>query len=136
MKDKDVKFLSGGARLQFDGDGFAINLFGDPNNRNAFFVADWRDIVMGIVGSGQVLIHGSIQRMPPNFKNTSTFGNMHALIGLRDLTVPNTYYAGATGSNVTNDTQLTELNTNLLTWIAIERKSSAVNVKITHTNAQ
>jgi len=133
MKDKDIKFLNAGARLTFDGDGWAINPF---DNSNAFWVGDWRDIIIAAVGSGQVIVHGSNQRTPPNFKNPSTFQNIHAPITLADLSVPNTYYAGTAGTNVTNATQLTEVNTNMLTWIAFERKSTAVNIKVTYTNAQ
>lgn len=133
MKDKDIKYLSAGVRLQFDSDGFAINPFDEGN---AFFVGDWRDIIIGLAGSGQIIVHGSHQRLPPNFKTASSISNFHVPITLADLSIANTYYSGTTGVSVAASSALVEVNTNLLTWVAIERKSQAVNVKLTVTNAQ
>lgn len=130
--NKDVKFINQGEALNFNIGGFAI----DPQNNNAFFAADHINVVLAVVGTGNVVVYGSTQRTPPDFSAASTIDNSYVPIVLSDYAVPNTYYPGATGVTVAVETKVVELNTNLLTWVAISRSVNTVDVKMTETNAQ
>ena len=133
MKDKDVKYINSGTQLEFNLDGFAINPF---DNSTAFFAADWRDIILGVAGTGNIKVLGSNQVLPPDFMAGSTIDNLYTGIILADLTIPNTYYNGSVGVTVAGATALVEVNTNLLTWISIQRTVDTVETKLTFTNAQ
>lgn len=131
---RDLKFIAGGNPLTFDaGTGFAIN----PEDETAIaFSGDYRNQVLGVVGTGTVIVYGSSQRLPPNFNLPSTIGNLYTPIVLADYSVANTYYAGASGVSVAASTKIVELNTNLLTWIAIHRSADTVDVILTETDNQ
>ncbi len=134
---KDIKFINQGVaddRLEFNLDGFAVN----PDTKDAWFGGDFRDIVMTLVGTGTVIVYGSAQRLPPNFAAASTISNSYAPIALVDYSLEGStaFIPGATGGTVANETKLFELDTNLLTWIAVKRSVNTVDVLLTETNAQ
>ncbi len=129
---RDVKYIKSGEKLDFDaGSGFAIN----PQNETAIaFAADFRNQVLTVVGSGTVIVYGSIQKTPPDFTAPSTIDNSYAPIVLADYSVQNTYYNGASGVAVSGSTKIVELNTNVLSWVAIHRSANTVEVKLTETD--
>lgn len=133
MKDKDVVFVNNGEALTFDAvSGFAIN----PQNDTAWFGADFRDLLLTVVGTGTVVVYGSNQKVPPDFTATSDIDNSYVAVMTADYTTPNTYNAGGSGVVVAGATKIVEVNTNMLTWIGISRSAETVNVKLTMTNAQ
>ena len=128
---------SNGDKLTFNGDGWAINPTVIPGQGffdNSFFTATWRDILIGLTGTGTLEVYGSIQQAPVDFTQPSGVGNMYALVVLSDYTTPNTYTAGTV--SVSNSTKIVELNTNLLTWVGIKRSIDTVDAILTITNAQ
>lgn len=135
--NKDVKWIPGtGAALTFDAiTGFAIN----PSNETAIaFAADFRDVLLTVVGTGNVIVYGSTQKDPPDFTIPSTITNSYAAIRLNDYTTigAGSFLDGTTGITVAGATAIVELDTNLLTWCAIHRSANTVDVKMTITNAQ
>ncbi len=135
--NKDVKFFNNGNPLNFDIAGYAIN----PDNNNAFFGADHRDLLITVVGTGNVLVLGSAQKLPPDFSSPSTITNSWVYITTADYSIPATFYAGNAGVTVSASTKLVELDTNELTWVAIfrtngEGEGDIVDVLLTETNAQ
>lgn len=134
MNNRDIKFIKGGDPLAFDlSSGFAIN----PEEESAIaFAGDYRNAVLAVVGTGTVIVYGSSQKAPPDFTSPSTINNSYAPVMLADYTTPATYYAGGAGVAVSSATKLVEINTNLLTWIAIHRSAETVDVKLTLTDNQ
>jgi len=130
--DKYTIFYNGGNKLTFNVSNFAVTTDG----KTAFQCTDFRNLLITVVGTGNVKIYGSCQKTPPNFSSPSTITNSYVPIVLADYSTPNTYYAGSAGVSVTADTAIVELNTNLLTWIAIERSLNTVEVLLTETNNQ
>lgn len=130
--NKDVKFINEGNALSFNVGGFAVH----PVGGNAWFGADFRNILITAVGTGNIIVYGSAQKTPPDFTTASTITNSYVPIILADYTTPNTYYAGGTGVTVTASSAIVELNTNLLTWIGIFRSVNTVDVILTETNNQ
>lgn len=134
MNPKDVKFINQGKDLDaltFDVAGFAIN---PADGTNAFFGADFRNVLLTVVGTGTVFVLGSEQRLPPDFSVGSTIQNTWAPIVTADYSVQNTYYDGTTGVIVAGETKIVELNTNMVTWFAIFRSVDTVDVLATVTN--
>lgn len=132
---RNVKPIPGtGAALTFDaGTGFAVN----PDGKTAIaFAADFRNQVLTVVGTGTVIVYGSTQKDPPDFTVASTITNSYAPIVLADYSIQNTYYNGAAGVTVAGATKIVELNTNVLTWVAIHRSAGTVDVKLTETDNQ
>ena len=134
MNNRDVKFIKGGDALEFDADsGFAIN----PDGQTAIaFAGDYRNQVLTVVGTGTVIVYGSCQKTPPDFSQAVTIDNSYVAVMLADYTTPNTYYAGGAGVSVTAEAKMVEINTNLLTWIGINRSADTVDVKFTETDNQ
>jgi len=130
--NKEVRYIRDGAALNFDAGGYAVN----PEDDTAVFAGDFRDQVLGIVGTGTVVVYGTNQKTPPDFTAPSTITNFYVPIVLVDYSLVNTYYAGTAGVTVAGTSKLVELNTNLLTWIAIHRSVNTVDVLLTETNAQ
>jgi hypothetical protein len=131
--NKDIKFINNSKPLVFNVGGFAI----DPQSENAWFGGDFRDLVLTVVGTGTVKVYGSAQQLPPDFTLPSTISNSYTPIALADYSLAtNTILAGSAGVTVAGATKLVECNTNLLTWIAIERSADTVQVLLTETNAQ
>jgi hypothetical protein len=122
MPMKDVKFKTD---ITFDGG------LSDP-----IAVSDWITCAITVVGTGNIVIHGSEQEAPPDFTAASTINNSHVEIMLADYTTPNLYYSGTAGVTVAASTAIVELNTNLLTWICIERTAGTADVLVTYTNNQ
>ncbi len=125
-----TNFIPGsGEKLTFDaGTDFAIN----PDGQNSIcFTADHRNQVIGIVGTGTVTVYGSMQKAPVDFTAPSTIDNLYAVIVLADYSLSSSNYV--TSLSVTNATKIAELNTNLLTWIAIHRSANTVDVKLIET---
>lgn len=130
MAEKMVNFVDG-ISLTFDPvTGFAINPF---TGENCFNTADWRDILITGVGNGILSVFGSIQQAPVDFTLASTITNSYVPVVLADYTTPNTYFSG---SVTVAGTSIVELNTNLLTWIGIQRSVNTVDAVLTKTNAQ
>lgn len=134
MNNRDIKFINGGNKLVFDsGTGFAIN----PESQTAIaFSGDYRNQVIAVKGTGTVIVYGSNQKTPPDFTASVTIDNFFVPIVLADYSVKNTYYDGTVGVVVSSSAKMVELNTNLLTWIAIHRSADTVDVKITETDNQ
>lgn len=136
MNPKDVKFLNqsgkAGDPLVFDVSGFAIA----PDGGNAWAVADFMALVLTGVGIGTLKVLGSAQRLPPDFSSPSTILNSYAEMVLADYSVPGAYYSGSAGVTVSSSTKIVEVNTNLLTWIAITRSVDTVDALLTETNNQ
>ncbi len=131
MVPRDIKFINGGEPLEFDaGTGFAIN----PDNGTAMFGGDFRNLLLAAVGTGVVIVYGSTQKDPPDFTAPSSIQNAYAPIVLADYSLSNTYYDGATGVTAAGNTKIVELNTNLLTWVAIHRSVDTVEVLLTETD--
>lgn len=132
MSQRDLKYINGGRKLDWDSvSSFAIN----HDLENAVcFAGGFRNQVLTVVGTGTVLVYGSTQKTPPNFNSASTIDNSWFLVTLADYSVPNTYYAGATGAVVSTSTKAVELNTNVLTWVGLHRSASTVDVKITESD--
>lgn len=129
--DKSLKFLNNGEPLDFGVNGFASN----KNGGNAFFVGDSRNVLLTVVGTGSILIHGSAQREEVDFTAPSTITNSHATIVTADYSVANTFYDGATGVTAAANTVIVELNTNLLSWVGIERVGLVETVDVIVTEA-
>src|ERR1035437_3630373 len=132
-QNRDLKFIAGGEKLTFNhagrgGGGWAIN----PQGKNAIcFAGDYRNQLITIVGTGNVLIYASAQRLPPDFTLPSTIDNSYTTVMSADYQAVGTYYTGAAGVAVSSSTKIVEINTNLLTWIGIHRSAEGVDVKIT-----
>lgn len=96
----------------------------------AIFVADFRNIVLTIVGTGTATVLGSVEKTtePVDFGSPSVLGNTYAEIVIADLTVAGAY---ATTLIVAGATKLGEVNTNLLTWIQITRSAGTLDAFIT-----
>lgn len=125
-----TNFIPGtGEALTFDaGTGFAIN----PDNQNSIcFAGNHRNQVIGIVGTGTVTVYGSMQKEPVDFTAPSTIDNLYAVIVLADYSLSSSNYV--TSLAVAGTTKIAELNTNLLTWIAIHRSANTVDVKLIET---
>lgn len=130
MNPRIVKFIN----LEFDGSGYAINPF---TGTNAFTAADFIDAVLTVVGTGTVIVSGSAQELPPDFSAVPTITNSHTPIALADYSLATSQIlAGSAGVTVAGVTKLVELNTNLLTWIGINRSINTVDVLLTETNNQ
>lgn len=122
MSQKDLKYINQN-EIVFTGG------FSQP-----FFVGDQMTVLVTVVGTGNIVVHGSAQEAPPDFTALSTITNSHAEIVLADYSVFNTYYNGGAGVTVAASTALVELNTNLLTWISFERAVGTPDVLLTITN--
>lgn len=114
--------------------GFAINPNKPGGNENAFAAKDFRNILVAIIGTGNVKFHGSFQKDPPDFTAASTITNEHDTIVSADYAIQNTFYNGAVGVTVAGATKQVELNTNLLTWFTIQRSINTVGVIVTVTD--
>lgn len=95
-------------------------------------VADFRDIGLTLVGTGTITVLGTKQKnasdTPPDFTASSTIDNAFAAIVIADETTPNTY---ATSIAVSSSTKLAEVNTNLMTYIALTRSVGTVDAYLT-----
>lgn len=132
--ERNLQFINGSKALTFlTPAGFAQNPGSIPAGQpgNAFNAKDFVNIIITMVGTGTVKFHGSAQDTPPDFSVASTLLNTHAPIVSADYSIPNTFYAGATGIVLANETKIVELNTNLLSWFAIERSVGTVDVIVT-----
>lgn len=94
--------------------------------------ADFRDIDITVVGTGTVVVYGSAEKnaddTPPDFTAASTISSAYAPMVIADLGTPNTFAASIA---VVGATKIGEVNTNLLTWICVERSESTVDAYIT-----
>ncbi len=133
---REVKFIPGtGEALTFNAiSGFAINPF--TNDTSICFSGDFRNQVLTVVGTGTVIVYGSTQKDPPDFTAPSTITNSYAPVMLADYAAVGTYYVGASGVPVAGATKIVEVNTNVLTWVAIHRSANTVDVKLTQTDNQ
>lgn len=107
---------------------------GSLTQGNAFDARNFQTITLTAVGTGTIIVLGSIQKDPPDFSKPSTITNSYAPIVLADLSIPNTYYAGSVGVTVTGSTAIVEVNSNLITWFAVTRSADTVDVLMTVTD--
>lgn len=100
------------------------------NKSQPILVSDFRDIDITIIGTGNATVLGSAEKTtePVDFTSPSVLGNSYAAIVIADLTTPSTY---VTALAVAGATKLGEVNTNLLTWICIERSVDTLDAFIT-----
>lgn len=102
------------------------------NQSQAIKVNDFRDIDLTLVGTGVITVLGSQQKNPDDtavdFTLSSTIDNAYAPIVIADLTTPNTY---VTTISVTSSTKLAEINTNLLTFVCLQRSLDTVDAYLT-----
>lgn len=98
------------------------------NLSQPIFVGDFRNVVVTVVGTGKVFVNGTADKDLVDFTSASTLANSHARIVIASLTVANTYddEIGATAG-----TNLGEVNTNLLTYICLERDLDTIDAFIT-----
>jgi hypothetical protein len=128
MYERNLQFINNSGALIFNGTDFAINSDGG----NAWAVKDFRNIIVTVVGTGTVYIHGSAQIDPPDFNSASTIDNSHALITTKDYAIQNIYYNGSVGIVVGGGaTKIVEVNSNVLAWLAFERTVETVDVIVT-----
>ncbi len=134
MTPRNTIFINDGQKLNFDAvSGFAEN----PQGDNAIcFAADSITQVLSIDGTGTVIVYGTNQKTPPDFTAPVTIDNFFVPIQLADYSLANTYYNGSVGAVVSSSSMMVELNTNLLTWVAIHRSANTVEVKLTETDNQ
>lgn len=111
--------------------GFAVNT---TTGLNGFDAKEYIDQVLTLVGTGTVTFFASNEAICPDFTIPSAVGNSYVTVVTADYSIPNTYYAGATGVTVAGATTMVEYNTNLITWIAIQRSVNTVDVLLTQTN--
>lgn len=130
--DKKIYWIPyvAGTSLTFDVGGYAIH----PDTLENAFAVPERNVVLTVVGTGNVVVYGSAQELPPDFSVASTITNSYVPIMLADYTTPSTYYAGGAGVTVAGTTAIVELNTNMITWIGIERSANTVEVLVTVTD--
>lgn len=109
----------------------------NPLQSKAIGVANYRDVDMTVIGSGTVNVLASKNAVKgpespgikvTDFNAASVLGNSYGPIVIADESVPNTY---STAITVANSTKLCEINTNLVTYICIQRDSADVDVEIT-----
>ena len=136
MYERDVKYINDKQDLPWDsGTGFLQNPIptGALIEGNAFDVRNFRDGVLTVEGTGQILVYGSAQKNQPDFNSPSTIDNSWVLIALVDysLTGAPAFYDGATGAVVSGSTMVCELDTNGLTWIGLYRSAEEVEAKLT-----
>lgn len=124
MAQKDLKYIDQN-EIVFTGG------FSQP-----FFVGDQMTVLLTVVGTGNIVVHGSGQEFPPDFTTSSTITNSYVPVVLADYSIFNTYYNGGAGVTVAGSTAIVELNTNLLTWISLERVVGTPDVLLTITNNQ
>lgn len=102
------------------------------NKSQPIKVADFRDIGLTLAGTGILTVLGSKQKnpadTPPDFTVSSTISNSFVAVVIADETVANTY---ATTIAVSGSTKLAEVNTNLLTWVCIQRSVDTVDAFLT-----
>lgn len=133
--DKLIEFIpeEPGTHLAFNaGSGFAVN----PGTGSDAFAAAQRNIIITVVGTGNIKVYGSAQELPPNFNAASTIDNSYTPIILADYSTQAIYYNGSVGVTVAGATKIVELNTNMLTWIAIKRSVDTVQVLVTISDNQ
>jgi len=123
---KEVQFIGSDFPLVFAG-GFAQS----PAGGNAFAIPQ-RNVIVTVVGTGTVVIHGSAQALPPDFSATSTISNSHAVIVVADYSLATNQYV--TSIIVAGATKICELNTNFLTWMGIQVTAGSPEVIVTITD--
>ena len=128
MFERQVEYYNRKYQLTWDENGFLLNP--GPVPGNAWDAKVFRDVVLTIIGTGNIKVYGSAQAEPPKFEDPSTLENTWTPIALVDYSLVGApaYFDGATGITVTNETKLAELDTNGLTWFAIKRTVTEGNV--------
>lgn len=94
------------------------------NQSQPIFVGDFRDVVLTIVGTGTAAVLCSCDAEVPDFTAPSTITNSYKALVIADLAVPNTY---ATTLIAAGNTQMGEVNTNLVRWICVTRSINTLD---------
>ena len=99
------------------------------------FVADYRDVGITIVGTGDVQalatkeLYNSNVDTPVDFTVSSTISNSYAAAVIADETTPSTY---VTTFTVAGATKFGEINTNLVTFVCLTRSVDTVDAFLTY----
>ena len=105
---------------------------GGTDYSQAIGVADTRDIVLTIDGTGTAQVLGTIEmhpdQVPVDFTAASSITNSYIAAVIADIGVPNTYSTSLTAAG---STKMGEVNTNLLTWICVTRSANTLDGFIT-----
>jgi hypothetical protein len=106
------------------------------NKSQPISVADFRNVDLTIVGTGNVTVLASKGKwdVPIDFTSASTIGNSFAQIVIFDETVVATPFV--TTLTVAGATKIAEIDTNVLTWICITRSADTVDGFITYSDNQ
>lgn len=106
------------------------------NLSQPILVTDWRNIELTVVGTGSVSILASKDKTidPIDFSSPSTITNSYATIALYDETVTSSNFV--TTLTVSGSTKIAEIDSNLLTWIAVSRSDDTVDAFITYSDNQ
>lgn len=98
------------------------------NQSQEIFVGDFRDVVLTIVGTGVATVLCSCDEDVPDFTSPSTISNSYKALVIADLAVPNSYSVSLAA---VADTQMGEINTNLIRWICVTRSVNTLDGFIT-----
>jgi hypothetical protein len=106
------------------------------NLSQPILVTDWRNIEITVVGTGDVSVLASKDKTidPIDFSSPSTITNSYATIALYDETVTSSNFV--TTLTVSASTKIAEIDSNLLTWIAVSRSADTVDAFITYSDNQ
>ena len=118
--------LGGKVGLTFTG------AFADSGTGNSFSINN-RNVLIAVVGTGEVVVHGSIQSGDVDFSAASTIDNVHAVMELKDYSVISGYVLSGV---VAGETKIFEVNTNFLSSIGIEIVAGAPEVMLVLTDNQ
>jgi len=104
------------------------------NKSQPILVADYRNVGITIVGTGNVSVLASKEKSdtPTDFTAASTIGNSHATVVLFDETVVANPFV--TVLTVAGSTKLAELDTNLVTWICLQRSADTVDAFVSYSD--
>lgn len=111
-----------------------IQVVWDGNVSEPIFVGDSRNVGVTAVGTGTLSIRASKDTELVDFGVASTINNSYATVVIADETLTTSNYV--TSLAVAGSTKIGEINTNLVSWIALVRSSSAVDAFITVTDNQ
>ena len=117
----------GGTALTFTG------AFADSGNSGNCFSVNNRNVLITVVGTGEVVLHGSMQKDEVDFSAASTITNTHAVMELKDYSVVGGY---ALSAIVAGETKIFEANQNFLSWVGIEIISGTPEVLLLVTDNQ
>lgn len=104
------------------------------NKSQPILTSDYRNIGITAVGTGEITAIATKDTNLPDFGSASTINNPYCEVVIYDETL-------TTGSFVNplvldNETKVAEIETNLLTWVVLERNVDTVDAFVTVVNNQ